>query len=73
MKIQDAGFVVIAIILLCLRKTHLFIYVGLLGLLIAIPLFYKWIFFTADRLVWYSVAFLCMAMILLFFQGRRTA
>jgi hypothetical protein len=35
------------------------------------PLFAKWIFFTADRLVWYAAGFLFVAIILLFFKDFR--
>lgn len=66
------AFVILLMILLFARKSRLFIYAGLLSLLIAIPLFYKWIFFTADRLVWYSVVFFCIATILLYRQERKT-
>lgn len=57
MKIQDIGFFVILVALLLVRKPRLFVWAGLGSLLLAIPLFAKWIFFTAERLTWYAAAF----------------
>lgn len=57
MKIQDILFFVVLVVLFYLRKSHYFIFTGLFCLILAIPLFYYWIFFTADRLVWYAAAF----------------
>lgn len=57
MKPQDIAFIVVFLLLLALRKQKLFIYAGLGSLLLAIPLFAKWIFFTAERLTWYAAAF----------------
>jgi len=57
MKIQDIAFVIVLITLLVIRKPKLFIYAGIGSLLLSIPLFAKWIFFTAERLTWYSAGF----------------
>jgi hypothetical protein len=57
MKIQDAGFFVMYIVLLASRKLKLFVWAGLVCLLLAMPLFAKWVFFTAERLVWYATGF----------------
>jgi hypothetical protein len=57
MKIQDIGFIIAIILLLVARKPKLFVYAGLASLVLAIPLFAKWIFFTAERLTWYSAGF----------------
>lgn len=57
MKIQDIGFFVVLVALLLARKSRLFVWAGLGSLLLAIPLFAKWIFFTAERLTWYAAAF----------------
>ena len=56
MKIQDIGFFVVLIALFLLKKPRLFIWMGLGCLVLAIPLFAKWIFFTAERLTWYAGA-----------------
>ncbi|HUD20141.1 MAG TPA: hypothetical protein VMR81_06895 [Patescibacteria group bacterium] len=58
MKIQDLGFFVIFIILFSARKPKWFVYAGLLCLLVAIPLYAKWVFFTGERLVLYAGGFL---------------
>lgn len=73
MKIQDAGFLIILLVLMFLRKEKWFVYAGLISLFIAIPLFYRWIFFTADRLIWYSVSFLFIGTVMLILQESRTA
>jgi predicted branched-subunit amino acid permease len=57
MKIQDALFITIFIILLRRRDTRAFVWAGLISLLVAIPLFSGWIFFTAERLTWYAAGF----------------
>ena len=57
MKIQDVGFFVVLIALFLLKKPRLFVWTGLGCLVLAIPLFAKWIFFTAERLTWYASVF----------------
>jgi hypothetical protein len=57
MKIQDVGFFIVLAILIVFRKERWFVYAGLMSLLAAIPLFAKWVFFTAERLTWYAAAF----------------
>lgn len=56
MKAQDIAFFVILIFLL--RRPGWLLWVGLGCLLLAIPLFAQWIFFTAERLTWYAGAFI---------------
>lgn len=55
MKIQDILFIIIVLMLLYKHKENSFLLLGLVCLLIAIPLFYFYIFFTAERLVWYGI------------------
>ena len=55
MKIQDILFLVLLVILLFKHKENSFMMFGLLCFLLAIPFFYFWIFFTAERLVYYGV------------------
>jgi hypothetical protein len=57
MKIQDIGFLIVLTMLLISRKERWFVYAGLISLVVAIPLFSKWVFFTAERLTWYAGAF----------------
>lgn len=59
MKIQDIGFIIVfLLILILLKRERVFIYAGLGCFLLAIPMFAKWIFFTAERLTWYGSAFI---------------
>jgi len=48
------GFIIF-LVLLFKHKENSFVSFGLLCLLLAMPFFYFWIFFTAERLVWYGV------------------
>ncbi|MBI3384775.1 hypothetical protein HY030_01110 [Candidatus Gottesmanbacteria bacterium] len=57
MKPQDLVFVVWLVFLILARRPKLFVYSGLLSLVLAMPLFYFHIFFTAERLTWYAGAF----------------
>lgn len=57
MKIQDIIFFITLAVLLASRRERLLIWAGLISLILAIPLFAKWIFFTAERLTWYAAAF----------------
>ena len=72
MKLQDIGFLVILVILLVLHKRKLFVGMGLLCFLFAIPLFAKWIFFTGERLVWYGAAFVFIGIILMLVQKKES-
>ncbi len=57
MKPQDVLFVLVLISILISRRMKLALYAGMLCLILAIPLFSAWIFFTAERLTWYAAAF----------------
>lgn len=63
MKPQDIAFFIIVIFLFFLRKPKLLIVAGFVCLLTSIPLFAKWIFFTAERLTWYAGAFFLLAIV----------
>lgn len=63
MKLQDIGFFLALIVLLFLRKPRYFIIAGLVCFGMAIPLFATWTFFTAERLTWYSAAFILVFLI----------
>lgn len=64
MKIQDIAFLIFLGILLIIRKPILFVYAGIACLVFSIPLFSKWIFFTAERLTWYAAAFFLIFIII---------
>ncbi|MBI3576845.1 hypothetical protein HY086_02265 [Candidatus Gottesmanbacteria bacterium] len=57
MKIQDIAFFGLFVFLLLLRQPKMFVVSGLFCLLLAIPLFATWTFFTAERLTWYATTF----------------
>lgn len=57
MKPQDAVFFLALLVLFIIRKPRLFLVAGLSSLVLSIPLFASWIFFTAERLTWYAAAF----------------
>lgn len=65
MKPQDILFIIILVGLLFLRKPKFLIAAGLLCLLLSIPLFSFWVFFTAERLVEYGAGLLLAAIILI--------
>lgn len=57
MKPQDIGFFFVFAVLLLMRRPLFFVWVGLMCLVLAIPLFATWTFFTAERLTWYAAAY----------------
>ncbi len=57
MKPQDIAFICVLAVLIGLRRPILFVWAGLGSLLLAVPLFARWVFFTAERLTWYAAAF----------------
>jgi hypothetical protein len=71
MKIQDVAFIIILAILLLLRKEQWLVLAGLISLTLAIPLFAKWVFFTAERLTWYAGAFFLVAIVSMIFTRRK--
>ncbi len=61
MKPQDIIFFII-FVLVFLRKDHRFAAgVGLICIIASIPLFAFWIFFTAQRLIWYAAFFIILS------------
>lgn len=57
MKIQDAIFIITLAFLIYKRDRRLFTIFGILCLFLSIPLFSRWVFFTAERLTWYAGTF----------------
>ncbi len=70
MKPQDIFFIIILIILLYKKKPEWLVLGGIVCILIAIPLFSFWIFFTAQRLVYYSFFLFLIAILLFAFKKR---
>jgi len=65
MKPQDIIFLIVLILLIFQRNYKLSALAGISSLLLSIPLFYFWIFFTAQRLVMYAAGFILLSIILL--------
>ncbi len=63
MKPQDIIFVIALVFLIYQRNPRLAAGVGIFCLVIAMPLFQFWIFFTAQRLVMYAAAFFLLSII----------
>jgi hypothetical protein len=63
MKVQDLIFLVIFILVLIKRDSKISAIAGLVCLALSIPLFYLWIFFTGERLVWYAAAFFLLSIL----------
>lgn len=71
MKPQDIIFVVFFTGLLLTRKIIWLVYAGLGCLIFAIPLFAKWIFFTAERMTWYAAAFFLAFTLISLFKPHK--
>ena len=70
MKIQDVVFILFFVFLVFKRNPRWAVYAGVISLLLSIPLFSLWIFFTAERLTWYAAAFFLISIILSFW-GKK--
>jgi 2-polyprenyl-3-methyl-5-hydroxy-6-metoxy-1,4-benzoquinol methylase len=70
-KPQDVLFILIILLLIWKRNPKYFVIAGLLSIIIAMPLFHFWVFFTAERLVWYAAGFLLLAIILFIFDTKE--
>jgi len=68
MKIQDIVFFAVLALLILKRSPRLLVACGILCLLLSIPLFSFWIFFTAERLTWYAAGFFLLAIIFYLFK-----
>ena len=64
LKPQDLIFFLALVLLFVKRDPKFFAWAGLISLILSIPLFHQWIFFTAQRLIWYAFAFFALAVIL---------
>jgi hypothetical protein len=65
MKVQDLIFIVMFLLVVAKRDSRLSTLAGLLCLLVSIPLFAAWVFFTAQHLVWYAAGFFLLSIILI--------
>ena len=71
MKIQDIAFFIILALLIFIHRPKIAVIVGILSLVLAIPLFYFQIFFTAEHLTWYAGGFFLLAIILNLLPNER--
>ncbi len=71
MKIQDLLFFLITVLLLTRKQKIVLVYAGLAALLLAIPLYSRWIFFTAERLTWYAGAWFFLFIIFSIFRPGK--
>ena len=71
MKPQDLAFIVVFAVLLYLRNPRYLVIAGLFCIAIAMPLFAKWIFFTAERLTWYAAACFLAAIGIFIYENRH--
>lgn len=71
MKPQDIAFFLVLVVLLLFRKPKVLVVAGLLCIIIAMPLFAFWVFFTAQHLIWYAAAFFLVAIILFLVQNKK--
>lgn len=72
MKLQDIIFSIVVIFLFALRKPVTFVYAGLGFLILSIPLFSRWVFFTAERCTWYAALCFFIYCIYTFFYRKDT-
>ena len=61
MKPQDLVFLAIFVLVLFSRNPKISAILGLACLILSIPLFALWVFFTAERLVWYAFLFFLLS------------
>ena len=71
MKIQDLAFILLFLFVAWRKSDRLAVVFGILCLLLAIPLFKFWIFFTAERLTWYAAVFFIYAIIFQLIKLRK--
>jgi len=64
MKIQDILFLITLGALIFKKDAKWAAGAGIISLILSIPLFSFWIFFTAERLTWYAGAFFLLSIIL---------
>ncbi len=63
-KPQDLIFIIVLALLLLKGDPRWFVSAGLISLVLSIPLFHQWIFFTAQHLVYYAFAFFLISVLL---------
>lgn len=64
MKIQDIAFIGVFILLVLSKKPLSLVVAGLVCIILAIPLFHFWVFFTAQKLIEYAFLFILTSLLL---------
>lgn len=70
MKIQDIVFLLVLVFLIYKKSPKWAAWAGIFLLILAIPLFATWTFFTAERLTWYAASFFLLSIVLNFFKKK---
>lgn len=70
MKPQDILFLLVAAFFIYKHNPKWVAFAGIICLVISIPLFAKWVFFTAERLTWYAAGFFLLAIVFYFFEKK---
>ncbi|MDO8657820.1 MAG: hypothetical protein Q7K55_03710 [Candidatus Levybacteria bacterium] len=70
MKIQDIAFFVVLALLIFKRNPKFAVACGISCIILSIPLFSFWVFFTAQRLTWYAAAFFLLAITFYLFKSN---
>lgn len=71
MKPQDVVFFIALAFLLYKKNPKLFALAGVISLIVSIPFFNLWVFFTAQRLTWYAAGFFLFSIILSIIKLRK--
>lgn len=71
MKIQDLIFFLIFLLIVWRRSSRWATLIGLGCLILAIPLFKLWLFFSAERLTWSAAAFFAYATVLGIMRAKK--
>ena len=73
MKIQDILFVILLILPIVVKRANarVFIILGIVMIMLSVPFFYMWIFFTAQRLIMYGAGFILVGIVLMLIKQRR--
>ena len=71
MKEQDIVFFFAFLVVIFTRNPKLAIVLGLILLILSIPLFSFWVFFTAERFTWYAAAFFLLAIMFYVLKTKK--
>lgn len=70
MKPQDILFIIALLFVIYKKDPKWAAIAGLILLILAIPLFATWTFFTAERLTWYAASFFLLSILLQLWKAR---